>query len=223
MADLDVERKPRPMWPWIVVLLLLLLLAWLAWNALARGPAEPDVVMTPVDVEDGTMVMQRTPAEPADEIAGVTRGSVARFVATCGDEQNIQARADGAAFELACLREMTNALAGIILSDTLGSRQLDEDLQTFRREVQSAERDRLTLESDPARFGAIASRAVDLMAALQSTRAPTAQTVVASIGRAREAAGEMRAGVQARNLEATARSYFSASAEALQLLERPRQ
>lgn len=210
------------MWPWVLALLLLLLLAWLAWTALSRGPAEPDVVMTPVDVDDGTMVMQRTPAEPADEIAGVTRGSVARFAAACGDDRTSAATAEGSAFELACLREMTNALAGIILSDTLGSRQLDEELQTFRREVQSAERDRLTLESDPARFGEIANRAVNLMAALQSTRAPTAETAVASIRRAREASGEMRSGGPARNFERIARDYFSASAEALQTLESTR-
>jgi hypothetical protein len=220
MANIDLERRSRPTWLWAFALLALLVLLWLAWITFVRGPAESEVVFTPVDVEGGEMVMQPAPGATADEVAGVTGGSVARFVNTCGSDADTTARSGGAAYEMACLREMTNALAGLVLADTTGAARLDDDLRDLRRQVQSAEQEQLSVASDPSRFGEIAQRAVDLMAALQTTRGrSTAENTTAPLARARTAANGLRAAAPGDAARGIARQFFTASAEVLRALE----
>jgi hypothetical protein len=220
MANIDLERRSRPTWLWAFALLILLVLLWLAWITFVRTPTDSEVVLTPVDVEDGEMVMQRSPGATAGEVAGVTGGAVARFVTACGATADTTARSGGAVYEMACLREMTNALAGLVLADTAGSAQLDDDLRDLRRQVQAAEQEQLSIESDPSRFGEIAQRAVDLMAALQSTRA-AAITVdaAAPLARARTAANGLRAAAPGEAARGLVQQFFTASAEVLRALE----
>jgi hypothetical protein len=220
MANIDLERRSRPTWLWALALLVLLLLLWLAWITFIRGPTESEVVLTPVDVEDGEMVMRETPGATAGEVAGVTGGSVSRFVNTCGDGAGTPVRSGGAAYEMACLREMTNALAGLVLADTAGSARLDGDLRDLRRQVQAAEQEQLTIDADPSRFGEIAQRAVDLMAVLQTTRGiATAADATAHLTRARTAANGLRAAARGDAARELAQQFFTASAEMLRALE----
>jgi hypothetical protein len=220
MANIDLEKRSRPTWLWALAFLVLLVLLWLAWITFVRGPTDAEVVLTPVDVADGEMVMQQTPGATAGEVAGVTGGSVSRFVNACGSAADTTARSGGAVYEMACLREMTNALAGLVLADTAGSAQLDDDLRDLRRQVQAAEQEQLTIESDPSRFGEIAQRAVDLMAALQRTRATaTTADATAPLARARTAANGLRAAAPGEAARGISQQFFAASAEILRALE----
>jgi hypothetical protein len=218
MAQIELERKSRPVWPWVVALLVLLLLGWLVWNTLLREPSDTEVVMTPVDVETDGMVMQ--PAQPAEEIAGATGGAVARFARTCGAEPESRSTEEGPDFELACIREMTNALAGLVLADTTGADRLDDALRELRRGVQEAERDRLTVDSDPQRFGEIAGAAADLAADLQTTRPAGARAAGEDVERARSAASSLRASSGGADARRIAAEFFSASANVLRALDR---
>jgi hypothetical protein len=220
MADINIERKSRPTWLWAVVLLVALLLAWLAWSTLTRSPRQAEVVMTPVDVRDGEMVMQQTPGAPADEVAGATGGAVGRFVRTCGEPPANTAPVEGgASFELACVREITNALASLVLADTIGAGRLDDQLRELRRLVQDAERERIDIATRPEDFGEIARRATDLMTALQGTRAPGSRLPEEELGRARTAAAAVGAGTPADEARRQMSTFFQSSARVMRALE----
>lgn len=53
MADINVERKPRSIWPWIIGLLVLAALAWLLLNMLNRDGDAGAVEGDSVRVESG--------------------------------------------------------------------------------------------------------------------------------------------------------------------------
>lgn len=220
MANIDLERRTYRIWPWVLVLLGVLLLAWLAWTTLARGPADADVVMTPVDVEGGQMVMQETEGAPAEVVAGATGGSVERFARTCGARPDGAASGRGAEWELACLREMTNALAGLVLADTTGAARLDDQLRELRRQVQAAERDRLTASQDPTRFGEIARGATELMAELRSARQPSLESG-GHLTRARRSLDTLQGMDRPDDVRRATEEFFSASAEVMREMESP--
>jgi hypothetical protein len=222
MARIELERKPRPVWPWIVALVGLLVLGWLAWSMFGEAPGEEAVVRTTGGIEGTPTVTEQPAPAPAGEVAGVTGGAVERFARTCGTAPATTSGREGPAFELACLREMTNALASQVLADTIGAARLDDELRELRRRVQEAERDRLSVEEDPGRFGEIARSATDLMEALERTRASGAQVSEEHLARARRAADQLRAGVSGAEARRSAGEYFSASADALRGMERSR-
>jgi hypothetical protein len=219
MADIDLEKRSRTTWMWIPVLLVALLLGYLAWSTLTRSPRDADVVMTPVGVEGGEMVMQQVEGTPADEVASVTGGSVERFARTCAEAPGARPAEGGATFELACMREMTNALAGLVLADTAGAGRLDDQLRELRRDVQEAERGGLTVGEDAGAFGSMARRAASLMSALQDTRAPAAQVAPEHIARAQAAAAAVGPDAGEEVLRQRLSEFFSAAAATLQALE----
>ncbi len=219
MAEIDIERRSRPVWLWAIVLLVVILLVWMAWSTFARTPRDAEVVMTPVDVRGGEMVMQQTPGAPADEVAGATGGAVGRFARTCGEEPAGAAQADGdVSYGLACMRELTNALAALVLADTIGAGQLDDQLRELRRQVQAAERDRLDVQARPEAFGEMARGATGLMTALQGTRAPGAAVPDDELGRARSAAAAVD-GDTPTDRERQLAAFFRSSARVLHALE----
>jgi hypothetical protein len=62
VADINVERRERSVWPWIIGLIILALLIWLLWSWMGNGDTRADPV--PVDTVRADTPMGVTPAPP---------------------------------------------------------------------------------------------------------------------------------------------------------------
>ena len=155
MADINVERKDTPVWPWIVGLLVLALLAWLLYSMLGRDddPA-------------------RTAVLPADTVAeGMAAPPVAGGPAGAGDVlQQYQQTCTGAqgemgvdhAFVARCLRHLAD------VADTALARPGAEGVNA-RGELEEVRRRADALEQSPPEatdHSALASGAFTSAAAL---------------------------------------------------------
>jgi hypothetical protein len=62
VADINVERRERSVWPWIIGLIILALLIWLLWSWMGNGDTRVDPM--PVDTVRADTPMVVAPAPP---------------------------------------------------------------------------------------------------------------------------------------------------------------
>ncbi|WP_461491507.1 hypothetical protein, partial [Pontibacter sp. HJ8] len=67
MAEINIERRKKPVWPWILLIILLALIGWVAYEYL-RDDTSVDV---DVDTNSTGMVEQAGPQSPQYQVARV--------------------------------------------------------------------------------------------------------------------------------------------------------
>lgn len=65
MAEINIEKKKKPVWPWILLVILLVLIGWVAYEFL-RDDTSVDV---DVDTNTTGMVEQARPQSPQHFVA----------------------------------------------------------------------------------------------------------------------------------------------------------
>lgn len=139
MADIDIERKGTPVWPWILGLLLLALLLWaiFAWASDDAEVVEPDpaaAIREPVVTD----VPPPTPVGPADGAAAAVPLPVTEYVTTCTPplpadmEMGRQHQ-----FTAQCLESLAASLESVVGRDRLANTDVSQKIATVRQQAQT--------------------------------------------------------------------------------------
>lgn len=145
MADIDLQRKERSWWPWILAGIVAVLAIWLIAEAFDTDAP----VAGEFDIDQPTVVEPLGPeAGPAAEMGPAGEGAanaIAEFRQQC-----VEAASDNQTMDrqhqwtVTCLETMATAMDATIRADTVGSVVLQERLNTLR------ERATEVRESDPS-------------------------------------------------------------------------
>lgn len=128
MADIDIQEKRRPVWPWIVGLLGLVLVFWVATDELVDDGDGPSTI-APATEEQAI-----EPVEPAmtHEPAEVTRlADECTVLVDPGDD----AALDGSYIE-ECIGHLTSAIDAVIDHNALNRAELSVELGSYRNSAE---------------------------------------------------------------------------------------
>ena len=138
MADLELQRKKRPVWPWLLGLAILLALVWMGAEMLGDDDPEDTFAIAPAAVEDEAVTDPNAtrPGQQGPE-------DVQEFRSECGTASTVRDEMDpDHALEAECLNRLARALSASVERDTVRDQALEERLDVLR---QNAER----LTQDP--------------------------------------------------------------------------
>jgi len=161
MADIDIQEKRRPFWPWIVGLLGLVLVFWVA----SEGLVEDDDDMSAIAPATEEQAIEPVQPATANEPTEVTR--LAEECTTRVDTGDDVALEGGYIEE--CIGHLTSAIDAVINRNAVNQSELSAELASYRS---SAEQ--LTENTDsPEQSGRIEEvfdGAAALIARIEDTR-----------------------------------------------------
>ena len=163
MAEIDIQKRERSAWPWLLVaaVILLLLLWWFVW----RDPVGEQVATAPGEVADtiGTAVTPDVAATGFQSFVAERRGQFG---------QSHEYTADG-------LRELASTLETMISSDASGAAAVAPRIEEIRTQADAIRR-----ESDSMRHADMVQRAMragaGLIADVSARRGANADTAAVS-------------------------------------------
>lgn len=136
MADLELQRKKRPVWLWLLGLAILVALVWIGAEMLGDDESDDTFATAPAAVEDETAPNATEPGQQRPE-------DLQAFRSECGTASTVRDQMDQShAFEAECLNRLAGALSAVVERDTVRDQALEERLDVLR---QNAER----LTQDP--------------------------------------------------------------------------
>lgn len=213
MAELHIEKKDRPVWPWIA--LGVVVLAVVAWLLMARddtprtaaGDAAPGAIAdtTPgaaARADDPAATIDGAPSEVNDYLR-YTAEHRSRVDAGLSHEYT----ADG-------IRRLANALGAITERDTVGGTEVSSLVDGLRNQADSLERNPESSRHSRYAREAFVS-ASELMQALQQRSYPNAG---AEVGQARQAAEAVDVNAQLLTQRTQVQGFFDQSARAVQAM-----
>ena len=207
MAEINIERKERTTWPWL--LLGLLLVALLAWWLLSRND-DGDFAT----VQDTTGAVIDTADATSAGIREGAPGALSDFVAWTNENRARQEADTTHAFTAEGIRHLADAIAEIVDRDTTGAMMLRQRADTIRGLADALQRNwQSTNHAEYARRAFM--EATMALESLRDQRYPNAATQVAQVRQAAE-------GVQANQTLLPQRQqvqqFFDRAAEALQTM-----
>lgn len=224
MADIDVERERRSIWPWILGLLALLLLIWLLVELFDRD--REDVAVAPV-ADTAAMVAPAPVIGPDTVGVGVVGNTAAgaaapqavqAFASACvgsSDAQNDMGMMHS--YTQRCIRQMTEAVAAVVGRDTVGGQALSARLQTLRTEAA-----RLDNNAQSTRHADIVhnvfTQTADLLNQVQEQRRYGGSAASGAVSQVRTAAQAIRPGTELLNQKAAVGTFFQRAADALRMM-----
>lgn len=209
MADIDVERKATPVWPWILGLLALGLLGWLLYTMVGRDD-DPAAVVTADTARDTLAGGVAAPPVAGGPAAG---GDVLqRYQQECTGAQGDMAA--GHDFVARCLRQLADA-ADTVLSRPGGQAEARGELEEVRRRAQELEQS----PAGAAGHATLVSGAFTSVAALLERMGRGGAGNAASGGdRLRAQATAVRPDVPLLEQRAEVHAFFRSAGETLQAL-----
>ena len=224
MAEIHLERKKKPVWPWIIGLLLLLLLIWLVvrWMAPADVPATTDTVLTDTMVTDTMGTMSPVTGTTA-ATAGVPN-EVREFTLRCRVAQGATPEAAGLEHEWTrtCLDLLARSISAVAAQRS-ASTDITQRVDTVRQQIESIRQSDATSvqHSNQAREAAIAS--AEALRTMQQAFAGTSQQVQSSVENAHAAAQQIRGTEALLNQKDTLTRFFGEAGTALEGMATPAQ
>ena len=221
MAEIHIERKKKPVWPWILGLLLLLFLIWLVVRWMA--PADAPVTATDTVVTDtmGTMPPGTDTATTAT--AGVPN-EVREFTLRCRVAQGTTPEAAGPDHEWTrtCLDLLARSISAVAAQRS-ASPDITQRLDTVRQQIESIRESDATsvAHSNQARQAAIES--AEALRSMQQAFAGTNQQVQSSVDNAHAAAQQIRGTEALLNQKDTLTRFFGEAGTALEGMATPTQ
>lgn len=134
MAEIEIERHERRIWPWVLGLLVLALLAW--WLLYMRGTDA-----------DGNVAIETTAGTVIDSVPGTSVGTRESAPAAVNDflsyveENRAEQSADSThTYQAEGLRRLAAALDELADRDTIGSVSLDSRITALRNRADALQR-----------------------------------------------------------------------------------
>jgi hypothetical protein len=207
MADIDVERKGAPIWPWILGLLALALLAWLLFSMLDDDDELDTAAVVTDTIADTMGVMPAAPVAGGPAAGGEVLDS---FQQQCTGAQGEMA-ADHA-FVARCLRQLAD------VADTVLTRPQAAGVEA-RGELEEVRRRAAELEESPADAGdhaTVVSGAFTSAAALIERMQQGMGGAAADGERLRAEATAVQPGTPLLEQREAVHTFFRSAAQALQ-------
>lgn len=213
MAEMEIQRKKRPIWPWVLGLALLIALVWIGAEMLGDDDAEDPYATAPAAVGDGVAIDSPMVAASADGSQAVQQ-----FRSTCGTPAAFREDMDQSHAKVAqCVKALAGALSATVGRDTVGGAPLAQRLDTLRQKA-----DRLTREAGSAQhanqLGAAMNEALQVMDRVAETRTDVSSELRTHISAMRTAANDFGRNELLLEQKRSAGSYFEHAAMALTLL-----
>lgn len=204
MAEIQIERKERSAWPW--VLLGILLLALVVWWLLGRRQGGDDMAVT----ETQSGVADTAPAIGI-ETAEMAPGAVNDFVSYVNDNRARESMAPEHQFTADGIRRLAAALGEIIERDTIRGAALRPQMDVLLARADALQRDEQS--TNHARYAHDAfTRAVSLMDDLAQSQYPN---VVDAVSESRQAAEAVQPGRLLLEQRDQVQRFFDRAATAL--------
>lgn len=208
MADIDVERKSSPTWLWW--LLGLIVLALLIW-ALTRGD---DEVETAEIVEPAPVV---TPTDPA---VAPLPGEIQAFRSECTEAAGTPTPDMGLQhqFTVDCLERLRESLAAIVVLDTVGGVDVQQQLEDYEAATSQLEASAAEATTHSSLTREAATTAATLMAAMRDAYFQASSEVRTAVDEVTTAAEGISGETQLLDQRDAVHAFFRESADALEAM-----
>lgn len=222
MADINIERKKAPVWPWIIGLIILLLLIWLVVRWMGDRDAVP-VVATDTAVVDTVGTLTGVTDTATTATSGVPN-EVREYTLRCQVAEGTTPETAGLEHEWTrtCLDLLARSISAVA-SQRAADANLTQRLDTVRQQIDSIRQSDPTSvqHSNQAREAAIAS--AEALGSMQQAFAGTSQQVQSSVENARAAAQQIRGTEALLNQKDTLTRFFREAGNALEGMATPSQ
>lgn len=216
MAEINLEHKKRPIWPWILGLLVLLLLVWLVVGMMR--PDTPDAAVGTV-YDDTAVTTGDTAMAGSAAGAAVVPPQLQQYLSTCSAAAGSEPSAIGTEHEYTttCLSLLADSMSAVAAQRPMEP-QLTQQLTAVRQRVDSVRQsDASSLEhSNQARDAAMAS--AEALGAMQRAYAGTNPQVETSVGTARDAAQQIQGSQALLDQKEALTRFFREAGNALQAM-----
>lgn len=214
MADIDVERKGPSIWPWIIGLIVLALLIWLLAEWL--GGDDDVVVEEPVPAAVEPAAPGIAPAAPPEGIPA----EVQSYLSDCTEEFGAPEGDMGLQhqFTVECLQKLRAGLNAVIVLDTVGGVDVQQQLDDYTAAVQQLQ------ASDPSALTHAnltrdaSTSAVALMEGMQRFYFAGEAAVSGAVGEARQAAQGIQGEVPMLEQRDSVHGFFREAGDALRAM-----
>lgn len=213
MAEINLERKKRPIWPWIVGLLVLMLLIWLLLEAMDRDEPE-SVVATGTAVTETVTPAPTATTDTAD--AGTLPQRVEQYMRTCHVEEGSEPEALGREHEFStnCLNLLAGSMSAIA-EQRPADPNIDQQIENVRQQAtEIRDSDPTSVEHSNAVRRA-AEAGAEALGSMQEAFAGTDQQARSAVERAREAARQIDPAEALLEQKDALRTFFREAGNAL--------
>ncbi len=220
MAEIKLERKKRPIWPWVLLALLLLLL--IIWAVIAAmRPGEPEAVPTVTAIGDTAVPVTTDTAAVAAgaPLAGGLPRELDNYMRTCSVAEGAEPETMGREHEFStnCLELLADSMSAVAAqrpSDPNITQQIDSVRQQVS-EIRQSEATSLQHSNATRRAADAAAAALSTM---QQAFSGTDEQARQSVEQVRGAAQQIQATQPLLEQKDALRSFFTQAGTALQSL-----
>ena len=132
MADLEIQRRKRPIWPWILGALALIALLWILMEMMGSDDDDLDdaaVVTTPATTTGQDAYAVDTTAQVPQDVQA--------FRSQCGSASTTRDEmATDHSYEADCLNRLATALNATVSRDSVRDQSLQQRLDVLRQSAQ---------------------------------------------------------------------------------------
>lgn len=216
MAEIKLERKKRPMWPWILLALLLLLL--IIWAIVAAMRPDEEVVPTVTAIGETVGTLDTAPLAGTGTAAGLPQ-QVQNYMRTCAVAEGVEPETMGREHEFStnCLELLADSMSAVA-AQRPSDPNITQQIESVRQQVSEIRQSEATsLQHSNATRRAAESAGIAL-SAMQQTFAGTNDQARQSVEQARNAAQQIQATQPLLEQKDALRSFFRQAGTALQNL-----
>lgn len=213
MAEIKLERKKGPAWPWILLaLLLLLLIGWAIWAAMGRQA--PDVV-APTDTVYGDTALQTTAASDT-ATAGLPQ-EVQNYIRTCSAAEGAEPETMGREHEFStnCMELLASSMSAVA-TQRQADPNITEQIEAVRQQASDIRQSDPTSLNHSSSTRRAAEAAATALTTMQRAFAGTDQQAQATAEQVRQAAQQISADQPLLDQKDALRRFFREAGNTLQ-------
>lgn len=216
MAEIKIEKKSKPVWPWLLGLLLLVLLAWGAFEVFQDDRQEVAVTENR-DFTEPQADEQQQPEQQTgtDGTAGLTAGPVQEYVEFTNQTEDAEMGVDHE-FTSEGLNKLAEALEDVADNAGIEDEQLQANIEDIKSKADFIQEDWEDLTHADSIRAAFAS-ANDAFETIQQQEFPQQSQQVDEL---KQQAQEVKPGAMTLEQRQEVKEYFDKSAETLETFAR---
>ncbi|MGH7504569.1 MAG: hypothetical protein ACRELX_02920 [Longimicrobiales bacterium] len=219
MAEIDLQQKRRPVWPWILGVVVVALAIWGIAEVVA--PGEEELAETdPIEVvAPGAEVQPQPDAVPVEPVGDELPESVRTFTRTA---QGFAATEMDQQHEYTAnaIRQLVPALEVVVARDTVGGMAVQQQLDRLRAAADGIQQTQWTADTHADQVKSALTTAAGLLAQLRQDIAGADPAIEGAVEEIRAAADELVADQPLLDQRETVQRFFTASADVIERLAR---
>lgn len=215
MAEIELQHRKRPVWPWVLGVLVVALAIW--GIAELATPAGDEVADAGLMEEAVQPALETEPVEPATATTDETPEAVAEYAriargfATADMDRQHEYTANA-------IQQLVPALESILASSTVDHSPLEQHLDALRAAADGIQQTPWTAETHANEVKSAFTATADLLTRLQQDLADAGGE--RGVTRVHDAADALVANEPLLDQRDTVQRFFSASADAIERLAR---